>query len=218
VTSKSKQAKPWQNQLFTAPKREKAPRAVKYHKIVQEHGISVQLNENSVRSNDGTSSGAVVADRLRMARRKALESMARPNTGEETAQAVSEQRNKYAAVREHGLNIVAYENPVRSSDGTSSGALAADRLRMARRKALENMSKPVTESIEEACYAATVLTTEVYKQRKPVQEHGLNIVAYENPVRSSDGTSSGAVVADRLRMARRRALEGMSKPVVDEKS
>ena len=46
---------------------------------------------------------------------------------------------------------------------------------------------------------------------KPVQEHGLDIVAYENPVRINDGTSSGAVAADRLRIARRKALESLSK-------
>ena len=38
-----------------------------------------------------------------------------------------------------------HENPIRSNDGTSSGAIVADRLRMARRKAIENLTTTATE-------------------------------------------------------------------------
>lgn len=53
-------------------------------------------------------------------------------------------------VRESGLRIDIMENPVRSNDGTSSGAIINDRLRLARRKAIEKMKAPVVENIEEA--------------------------------------------------------------------
>lgn len=51
-------------------------------------------------------------------------------------------------VREGGLKIDVMENPVRSNDGTSSGAVINDRLRMARRKMIEKLKTPV--EIEEA--------------------------------------------------------------------
>ena len=53
-------------------------------------------------------------------------------------------------VRESGLRIDIMENPVRSNDGTSSGAIINDRLRSARRKAIEKMKAPIVENIEEA--------------------------------------------------------------------
>jgi hypothetical protein len=53
-------------------------------------------------------------------------------------------------VRETGLRLDIMENPVRSNDGTSSGAIINDRLRLARRKAIEKMKAPIVENIEEA--------------------------------------------------------------------
>eukprot|EP00986_Skeletonema_menzelii_P018273 scaffold26619_cov126-Skeletonema_menzelii.AAC.1 len=49
--------------------------------------------------------------------------------------------------------------------------------------------------------------------KKKVREGGLNIHVLENPVRSNDGTSSGAIINDRLRMARRRMIEKLQTPV-----
>mmetsp|Transcript_12299 Transcript_12299/g.26554 ORF Transcript_12299/g.26554 Transcript_12299/m.26554 type:complete len:113 (-) Transcript_12299:117-455(-) len=92
-----------------------------------------------------------------MARRKILESMAAPlaetsslqqseigTIGMEEAGVPLPRHSKN--VREVGLSIYPMENPTRSSDGTSSGARAADRLRMARRKILESMAAPLTET------------------------------------------------------------------------
>jgi hypothetical protein len=193
------------------------PKRIRYHESVREHGISVQCNENPIIKNDGTSSGAVAAERLRLARRRAIESLARQiqdttnvptDTSKDASPSQIQQHGK--AIKQHGLDIVAYENPVRINDGTSSGAVAADRLRMARRRALESMRQPVKDDVIEPSE-----TNDTYSHypmhEKPVQEHGLDIVAYENPVRLNDGTSSGAVAADRLRIARRKALESLSK-------
>jgi len=52
-----------------------------------------------------------------------------------------------------------------------------------------------------------------YKTNKQVREGGLNIHLLENPVRSNDGTSSGAIINDRLRIARREMIEKMKTPV-----
>lgn len=49
--------------------------------------------------------------------------------------------------------------------------------------------------------------------KKEVKEAGLNIDIMENPVRSNDGTSSGALINDRLRMARRKMIEKLKTPV-----
>jgi hypothetical protein len=92
------------------------------------------------------------------------------------------------------LDIVAHKHPVRPNDDTSRDAV------------LEDLSNLKSDSTVEQ---------RVSKGDKPVKERGLDIVAYENPVRSNDGTSSGALAADRLRMARRKALESMSKPMLD---
>jgi hypothetical protein len=102
---------------------------------------------------------------------------------------------------ERGLAIKFIENPVRSNDGTSSGALVADRLRQSRRKANENMNAQL--SINRVTQIETPATSKLVKER------GIDIQMIENPVRSSDGTSSGAIAADRLRMSRRKALESM---------
>jgi hypothetical protein len=141
-----KQLKSKPKQIFTSPKRERLPpRSLKYHTTVKEHGISVQINENPEIRNDGTSSGAIAAERLRIARRKAIENMARhleDTTPRDASTAHEPCQILDAPVKEHGLDIIAYENPVRTNDGTSSGAVAADRLRMARRRALESMRLP----------------------------------------------------------------------------
>jgi len=49
-----------------------------------------------------------------------------------------------------------------------------------------------------------------YKNK--VREGGLNIDIMENPVRTNDGTSSGAVINDRLRIARRKMIEKLKTP------
>ena len=175
------------------------------------HGLTIQMNENPVRPNDGTSSGALVADRLRQARRKAVENMyAQLSLGKVT------QTGKSASskmVNEEGIIIQMIENPARPSDGTSSGALAADRLRTSRRKALESMRNPhhtLIQSVKEALEEKSVSTSMNTDKLLSVKEHGLAIQLIENPIRSSDGTSSGALAADRLRQARRKAVENMN--------
>ncbi len=168
----------------------------------------ITRNENPVRSNDGTSSGAIAADRLRNARRNAIENMIvtfpqRSLVRPPRTSSFSELRSDQASsTKERGLAIKLIENPVRSNDGTSSGALVADRLRQSRRKAIENMNAQlsisrVTQIIE------TPATSKLEKER------GINIQMIENAARSSDGTSSGAIAADRLRMSRQKALERM---------
>lgn len=184
-------------------------------------GAPLKVQENPVRSNDGTySSRAFAADRnrLRQARRKELKSMlwAQP------PRIQSKKRPSPRNIQQSGLGtIVPNENPVRSNDGTSSGALAADRLRMARRKAIEGMGKPLDATL--AGQSAEAASTEALSNNptggRPasgdVKEDGIVMSTCENPTRSSDGTSSGALAADRLRMARRRALESMKKPSTD---
>jgi hypothetical protein len=167
----------------------------------------ITRNENPVRSNDGTSSGAIAADRLRNARKNAIENMieafpqktpAKPLRTTSFSELTSDQE---ASTMERGLAIKFIENPVRSNDGTSSGALVADRLRQSRRKANENMNAQL--SINRVTQIETPATSKLVKER------GIDIQMIENPVRSSDGTSSGAIAADRLRMSRRKALESM---------
>lgn len=125
-------------------------------------------------------------------------------------------RQSNVAVKERGVGILTYENPVRSNDGTSSGALVNDRLRMARRKALESMSKPLAMDPQQAEKVAPVEAQRGAprgEHNTAVREQSLGILTCENPVRSNDGTSSGALVNDRLRKARRKALESMRKPL-----
>jgi len=56
-------------------------------------------------------------------------------------------------------------------------------------------------------------SSSVPNYKKQVREGGLNIHLLENPVRSNDGTSSGAIINDRLRIARREMIEKMKTPV-----
>jgi len=105
---------------------------------------------------------------------------------------------------------IVIENKVRTNDGTSSGALIEDRLRLARRKALGNASQPIIQPSSSSNDAA------VDESTTPPQSSATTFDTYasiENPVRSNDGTSSGAVAADRLRLARRKALEAASQPI-----
>lgn len=200
---------------------------------VRERGLSVTPLENPVVKNDGTSSGALAADRLRMARRRALASLGAPeeeegveSSGEPaTAAGVVEITGEGStgtegrvAVKERGLSVTPIENPAAKNDGTSSGALAADRLRMARRKALASLGKP--EEVEFQLSSSTEMNAGSPGRRRrstgnseasKVRERGIVVTPLENPVRANDGTSSGALAADRLRMARRRALEGLKK-------
>ena len=109
---------------------------------------------------------------------------------------------------------IVIENKVRSNDGTSSGALIEDRLRLARRKALENASQPIIKQSASS-------SNDAADKSIPPQSSTTKFDTYssiENPVRSNDGTSSGAVVADRLRLARRKALEAASQPIIQPSS
>lgn len=103
---------------------------------------------------------------------------------------------------------IVIENKIRSNDGTSSGALIEDRLRLARRKALENASQPVIKPSSSNDNAADKSIVP-----QPSTSKFDIYSSIENPVRSNDGTSSGAVAADRLRLARRKALEAASQPI-----
>ena len=109
---------------------------------------------------------------------------------------------------------IVIENKVRSNDGTSSGALIEDRLRLARRKALENASQPIIKPSSPSNDAAVDESTTPQSSTTKFDTYS----SIENPVRSNDGTSSGAVVADRLRLARRKALEAASQPIQSSSS
>ena len=98
---------------------------------------------------------------------------------------------------------IVIENKIRSNDGTSSGALVEDRLRLARRKAIENASQRIIQP----SYSSKA------DKSTPQSTKFDTYASIENPVRSNDGTSSGAVTADRLRLARRKALEAASQPI-----
>mmetsp|Transcript_18981 Transcript_18981/g.39842 ORF Transcript_18981/g.39842 Transcript_18981/m.39842 type:complete len:392 (+) Transcript_18981:51-1226(+) len=193
----------------------------KVPKPVIKTGASMQMQENPVRSNDGTSSGALAADRLRNSRRKAFENMNQSFAADESPQKI----NVFARpVKEQNVTIDMIENPVRSSDGTSSGALASSRLRRARRKVIENMKTqlPISSlaSSEQTAAKDTHRNSSQPLQSKSinVREVGLSIYPMENPTRSSDGTSSGACAADRLRIARRKILESMAAPLAETSS
>lgn len=196
------------------------PAAQRTHKVVtsannlQQHqqqltDSTIQtINENPIRTNDGTSSGALVADRLQMARRKAIASIKaqRRVPNQHRAKSVS------SILNASGLSSkVVLENRDRPNDGTSSGALAADRLRMARRKAIESMNTQqvlvdqhfaINQSDDEESVSS------VSANARSSSSKAVHVI--ENPERSSDGTSSGALAADRLRMARRKAIESLN--------
>lgn len=178
-----------------------------------------QISENPVRSNDGTSSGALAADRLRVARRKAIE------TTIESFPARRAQKNMLSAEykshllenqqqqpRHAGSTILHInENPIRSNDGTSSGAVVADRLRVARRKAIES----AVNTRQEHLHAHQRYVIEEPDDEELVTSILSNtrvtsVYVIENPDRPNDGTSSGALAADRLRKARRKAIESMN--------
>ena len=60
-------------------------------------------------------------------------------------------------------------------------------------------------------------TKRTLNYKNKVQERGLKIDILENRATSSDGTSSAAIVNDRLRMARKKMIEKMKSPIeIDE--
>ena len=212
VTRRNRQIK--HKQMFTSPKVQKAPPLLKYRKTVQEQGILLQTNENPVIRNDGTSSGAVLAEKLRLARRKVIEKLARPIDRAATSDYNTKTANASPGdVKEHGLDLVINENPVKLNDGTSSGAIAAERLREKRRQVLESMRQAsgAKRSSGKTDTANVVVSTQIKVREKSVKEHGLDIYVNSNPVRINDGTSSGAIVAQRLKEKRRKILEKMMK-------
>lgn len=164
------------------------------------------LNENPIRSNDGTSSGAIAADRLRSARGYAVENMI------ETFPKQKQPRRRGSRV----VAVVGSHPPPQSlvltnekcdtlnknnDKMTLSSMLDEDLIAKLARRRRVVASSPV------AVDSSTVAETKV-------REHGLvhimGVHTIENPIRSNDGTSSGALVADRLRMARRKAIENLT--------
>jgi len=212
-----KYSSPWTKKINCSLPQSHSGSRLRPSKAVKEHGVVIAVSENSPISNDGTSSGALAADRLRLARRKILQSMAsKDQVPKISSLDFSSQKDKPGATHRSknqtgGMFVVPYENPPRSSDGTSSGAITADRLRLARRKMLERM----TSSNDQITQAQPVDNTpnndnpDVTTNKKD-RTGGMSVVPYENPPKSSDGTSSGAIAADRLRLARRKMLESMT--------
>lgn len=92
------------------------------------------------------------------------------------------------------------------------------RLRVAKeRLAVKTANKQVTTTANQRANFSsksrgTPIPNNNYKNNK-VRESGLRIDIMENPVRSNDGTSSGAIINDRLRLARRKAIAKMKAPV-----
>ena len=168
------------------------------------------LNENPIRSNDGTSSGAIVDDRLRNARRYAIDNMIetfpkqKQPRGGSLVQAVvagsARSPPQSTSVSTNEKCDTRNNNEATLSSTSDEEDLIAELSRRRRRRVA---STPVVDS--------STATAE----NKIVREHGLvrhimGVHTIENPVRSNDGTSSGAIVADRLRKARRKAIENLT--------
>jgi hypothetical protein len=180
---------------------------------VDRQKITIQpINENPIRSNDGTSSGAIVADRLRTARRYAIENMI------ETFPKKYQKQPSRRGGSPHVVKVGSQPPPqssvltnnekmgvtISSTDETMLLSSLSDEeliAELARRRT--NQSSPTS--------APPIVVAG--KGKELVREHGLTpigIHTIENPIRSNDGTSSGAIVADRLRMARRKAIENLT--------
>lgn len=172
------------------------------------------MNENPIRSNDGTSSGALAADRLRLARRKAMETMIETFPARRTHKVVKRANNLQQHQQQHTSYTILpiNENPIRSNDGTSSGALVADRLRMARRTAMASISDQ-----HRAIHSPDDDDLELLDASNASAPSSKAVHVIENPDRPSDGTSSGALAADRLRMARRKAIESLNTQSLSKK-
>ncbi|KAL7437811.1 hypothetical protein ACHAXH_004033 [Discostella pseudostelligera] len=171
------------------------------------------MNENPIRSNDGTSSGALAADRLRLARRKAMETMIETFPARRTHKVVKRANNLQQHQQHTSCTILPInENPIRSNDGTSSGALVADRLRMARRTAMASISDQ-----HRAIHSPDDDDLELLDASNASAPSSKAVHVIENPDRPSDGTSSGALAADRLRMARRKAIESLNTQSLSKK-
>ena len=166
------------------------------------------LNENPTRSNDGTSSGAIVDDRLRNARRYAIDNMIetfpkqKQPRGGSLVQAVvagSARSPPQSTLVSTNEKCDTRNNNEATLSSMSDEDLIAE---LSRRRQRRVASTPVVDSSTTA-------------ENKIVREHGLvrhimGVHTIENPVRSNDGTSSGAIVADRLRKARRKAIENLT--------
>jgi hypothetical protein len=176
--------------------------------------ITIQpLNENPIRSNDGTSSGAIVADRLRMARRYAIENMIetfpkhqkQPSRRGGSPHVIKVgSRPLQSSVLTNNETCVTFNNNNKTMllSSMSDEELIAE---LARRR--NNQSSQTSSPIV------------VAGGKELVKEHGLiptGVHTIENPIRSNDGTSSGAIVADRLRMARRKAIENLTTTTTTE--
>ena len=179
---------------------------------VDRQKITIQpIHENPIRSNDGTSSGAIVADRLRTARRYAIENMIETFPKKHQKQSsrkggsphvnVGSQPPPQSSVltnnEKMGVTISSTDETMLLSSLSDEELIAE----LARRRT--NQSSPTS--------APPIVVAG--KGKELVREHGLTpigIHTIENPIRSNDGTSSGAIVADRLRMARRKAIENLT--------
>ena len=164
------------------------------------------LNENPIRSNDGTSSGAIVDDRLRNARRYAIENTI------ETFPKQKQPARMGSLVRV----VVGSARPRQSSVSTNEKCDTRNN----NEAALSSMSDEdliaeLSRRLRRRVTSTPVVDSSTATAEKKVREHGLVhrmgvLHTIENPVRSNDGTSSGAIVADRLRNARRKAIENLT--------
>jgi trehalose/maltose hydrolase-like predicted phosphorylase len=87
------------------------------------------------------------------------------------------------------------------------------RLRVAKQKLSRTKVMVAKQTTTASNNRAKFSSKSIPNYKKEVREGGLNIHVMENPVRSNDGTSSGALVNDRLRMARRKMIEKLKTPV-----
>jgi hypothetical protein len=176
--------------------------------------ITIQpIHENPIRSNDGTSSGAIVADRLRTARRYAIENMI------ETFPKKHQKQSSRRGSSPHVVKVGS-QPPLQSSVLTNNEKMGVTLNNTNKTMLLSLMSDE--ELIAELARrrnnnqsSPTSAPPKVVagKGKELVREHGLipiGVHTIENPIRSNDGTSSGAIVADRLRMARRKAIENLT--------
>ena len=168
------------------------------------------VNENPIRSNDGTSSGAIVDDRLRNARRYAIENMIEtfPKQKQQPARRGSLVQVVAGSARSpppQSTSVSTNEKcDTRNNNEATLSSMSDEDLiaELARRRRRRVASTPVVDGSSTSA-------------EKKVREHGLVHHmgvqhTIENPVRSNDGTSSGAIVADRLRKARRKAIENLT--------
>ena len=167
------------------------------------------VRKKTIRSNDGTSSGAIAADRLRNARRYATKNMI------ETFPKQQHQQRRVSHVkvgsRPPQPSVLTNEKcDTLNNNGTMLSSMSDEDLiaELARRRCCTVVDSSTNTTFTNQSPTSPI----VVGGKEVVREHGLIHMAQtiENPIRSNDGTSSGAIVADRLRQARRKAIENLS--------